>query len=131
MVKSKIANDNIYYSFDELSISSSKPSPIKESPKTKKKIASPGNNAVHHIPVGNAAKARLRSLPHSGMSAGTPKPKKPKLPSTRTASAAFKVNIIGKGVITLGKIYLKITLLISAPDTLAASTKVSDLRRRV
>ena len=58
-------------------------SPIKERPKTKKNIANPGNKAVHHIPVGNAARARLRSLPHSGTSAGTPKPKKPKLPKTK------------------------------------------------
>ena len=63
-------------------------SPIKERPKTKKNIANPGNKAVHQIPVGIAASARLRSLPHSGTSAGTPKPKKPKLPNTKTASAA-------------------------------------------
>ena len=51
-------------------------SPIKERPKTKKNIANPGNKAVHQIPVGMAASARLRSLPHSGTFAGTPNPKK-------------------------------------------------------
>ena len=101
-------------------------SPIKERPKTKKNIANPGNKAVHQIPVGRAASARLRSLPHSGTFAGTPNPKKPKLPNTKTASAAFKVRRIGKGVITFGSIYLKIIVLTSAPETLAASTYVSD-----
>ena len=90
-------------------------SPIKERPKTKKNIANPGNKAVHHIPVGSAARARFRSLPHSGTSAGTPKPKKPKLPNTKTASAAFKVRRMGNGVITFGKIYLKTIVLTSAP----------------
>ena len=97
-------------------------SPIKESPNTKKNIASPGKKAVHHIPVGRAARARFKSLPHSGISAGTPRPKNPQLPKTKTASAAFKVSTIGKGVITLGRIYLKIIVLRSAPETLAAST---------
>ncbi len=113
----------IKYHFSKiLSISS----PIKERPKTRKNIAKPGNKAVHHIPVGNAARARLRSLPHSGTSAGTPKPKKPKLPNTKTASAAFNVRSMGNGVITFGRIYLKTTVLTSAPETRAASTYVSD-----
>ena len=99
---------------------------MKERPKTKKNMANPGNKAVHQMPVGRAARARLRSLPHSGTSAGTPNPKKPKLPSTKTASAAFNVRRIGKGVITFGNIYLKIIVLTSAPETLAASTYVSD-----
>ena len=106
-------------------------SPIKERPKTKKNIANPGNKAVHHIPVGSAARARLRSLPHSGTSAGTPKPKKPKLPKTRTASAAFNVRRMGKGVITFGRIYLKTIVLTLAPETLAASTYVSDFINNV
>ena len=101
-------------------------SPIKERPKTKRNIANPGNKAVHQIPVGRAARARLRSLPHSGTSAGTPKPKKPKLPKTNTASAAFKVRRIGNGVMTFGRMYLKIIVLISAPETCAASTYVCD-----
>ena len=45
---------------------------------------------------------------------------------SKTASAAFKVRRIGKGVITFGSIYLKIIVLTSAPETLAASTYVSD-----
>jgi len=90
---------------------------MKERPKTKKNIAKPGNKAVHHIPVGKAERARFRSLPHSGTSAGTPSPKNPRLPNTKTASAAFKVSRIGKGVITFGRIYLKIILLKSAPAT--------------
>ena len=98
-------------------------SPIKESPNTKKNIANPGNKAVHQIPVGKAASARFKSLPLS-TSAGTPSPKKPKLPKTKTESAAFKVRIIGKGVITFGSIYLKMIVLTSAPETFAASTKV-------
>ena len=80
-------------------------SPRKESPNTKKNIANPGNKAVHQIPVGRAASARFKSLPHSGTSAGTPRPKKPRLPKTKTASAAFKVSTIGKGVITFGSKY--------------------------
>ena len=88
--------------------------------------AKPGNKAVHHIPVGKAARARFKSLPHSGTSGGTPRPKNPKLPNTKTASAAFKVSRIGKGVITFGSIYLKIKVLRSAPETFAASTYVSD-----
>ena len=83
---------------------------MKERPKTKKNIANPGNKAVHQIPVGRAESARLRSLPHSGTSAGTPKPKKPKLPNTKTASAAFNVIRIGNGVITFGNIYFNTTL---------------------
>ena len=106
-------------------------SPIKESPNTKKNIANPGNKAVHQIPVGKAASARFKSLPHSGTSAGTPSPKKPKLPKTKTESAAFKVRIIGKGVITFGSIYLKMIVLTSAPETFAASTKVSDFTSMV
>ena len=102
----------------------SSPSPINDNPKTSINIANPGNKAVHQIPVGKADKARLRSPPHSGTSAGTPKPKKPKLPNTKTASAALRVNRIGKGVNTLGKIYLKIILTKFAPEILAASTKV-------
>ena len=116
-----------YYFSKIFSISS----PIKERPKTKKNIANPGNKAVHHIPVGSAARARLRSLPHSGTSAGTPKPKKPKLPNTKTASAAFKVRRMGNGVITFGRIYLKTIVLTSAPETLAASTYVSDFINNV
>ena len=95
---------------------------MKERPKTKKNIAKPGNKAVHHIPVGKAARARFKSLPHSGTSAGTPRPKNPKLPNTRTASAAFRVSRIGNGVITFGRIYLKIIVLTLAPETWAAST---------
>ena len=46
----------IHYHFSKMfSISS----PIKERPKTKKNIANPGNKAVHQIPVGSAASARL------------------------------------------------------------------------
>ena len=93
-----------YHSF------SSKPSPINERLKTRKNIARPGNKAVHHIPVGKAESARFRSLPHSGISAGTPNPKKPKLPKTKTASAAFNVKRIGNGFRIFGKIYLKIIL---------------------
>ena len=115
--------NKIYYHFSKIfSISS----PIKERPNTKKNIANPGNKAVHHIPVGSAARARLRSLPHSGTSAGTPKPKNPKLPNTKTASAAFNVRSMGNGVIIFGRIYLKTIVLTSAPETLAASTYVSD-----
>ena len=98
---------------------SSKPSPIKERAKTRKNIANPGNKAVHQIPVGKAAIARLRSLPHSGISAGTPKPKNPKLPKTKTASAAFRVKRIGSGVIIFGTIYFAITLRSVAPEILA------------
>ena len=45
---------------------------------------------------------------------------------TKTASAAFKVRRMGKGVIAFGNIYLKIIVLTSAPEALAASTYVSD-----
>ena len=127
-MKPLIKNYKIHYHFSKtFSISS----PIKEKPKTKKNIANPGNKAVHQIPVGKAARARLRSPPHSGTSAGTPKPKKPRLPNTKTASAAFKVRRIGRGVITFGSMYLEIIVLTSAPETLAASTYVSDFVNKV
>ena len=99
---------------------SSIPSPIKESANTRKNIANPGNKAVHHIPVGKAGIAKLRSLPHSGISAGTPNPKNPKLPKTSTASAAFRVKSIGSGVIIFGIIYFIITLKLLAPEICAA-----------
>ena len=114
----RLNNNNKFHFSKILSISS----PIKESPNTKKNIANPGNKAVHQIPAGNTESARLRSPPHSGISAGTPSPRKPKLPKTNTASAAFKVSTIGNGVITLGSIYLKIIVFKSAPEILAAST---------
>ena len=73
-------------------IQPSRPSPINDRPKTKVNIANPGYNAVHQIPVGKADNARFKSLPHSGIDSGKPKPRKPRPPSIKTASAAFKVN---------------------------------------
>jgi len=90
---------------------------MKERPKTKKNIANPGNKAVHQIPVGKAARARFKSLPHSGTSAGTPRPKNSKLSNTKTATGAFRVSRIGNGVYTFGRIYLKIIFFTSAPAT--------------
>ena len=81
--------------------------------------------------MGRADIAKFKSLPHSGTSAGTPKPKKPKLPRTKTASAAFNVKRIGKGVNTFGRIYLKSNLKIPAPEILAYSIKVSSFIRIV
>ena len=108
--------------FDYFLKLSSKSSPIKDKDKTRKNIAKPGYKAVHQIPVGNAIRAKFKSLPHSGTLAGTPNPKNPKLPRTSTESAAFNVNKTGKGVITFGNIYLIIIALVLAPDIVAAST---------
>ena len=94
---------------------------MKDNAKTRKNIAKPGYKAVHQMPVGNAVRAKFKSLPHSGTLAGTPNPKKPKLPSTSTESAAFNVNKTGKGVITFGNIYLIITFMVLTPEILAAS----------
>lgn len=110
------------YFQDLISKRSSKPSPRNERPKTRKNIAKPGNNAVHQIPVGKAAKAKFKSLPHSATFGGTPNPKNPKLPKTNTASAALSVNKMGNGVITLGSTYFRSILFISAPEIIAPST---------
>ena len=48
---------------------------MKDNAKTRKNIAKPGYKAVHQIPVGNAVRAKFKSLPHSGTLAGTPNPK--------------------------------------------------------